>query len=666
MSRPADPRPFPGAVWGDYPQRADGIATRGPQAWARWLRAASGGPGAAPYAQFAGRVQDRAQVLRALPEPERAARVQALRRAWAGGQPWDGAGLATAFALVALALESTQGMAPYPQQLMAARILLDNRLAEMATGEGKTVAIALAAAVAALGGTPVHVITANDYLALRDAQAMAPLYRALGLTVGAVTQPMAMAQRRRAWGCHIAYCTAKELVFDYLRDGLGRPAGLSTLEHRARRLAAQAREEAGAPMLLRGLCMAIVDEADTVLIDEASVPLVLSQPGAAVLEQGFLKEAARLAAALEQGVDFELLPASRQARLTDAGRARLQAWAPSRLAVHNDPRHREETLGLALTAQHLLQRDRDYVLRDGCVTLVDETTGRAAPGRAWSRGLHQLVEIKEGCAFTARNETVSQITYQRFFPRYLRLCGMSGTVGDAATEMAVVYGLATVRVPPRLPVRRETLPLLLYPDNDALWQAVAERARALQAQGRPVLIGTASVAQSQQLSAVLQAAGLAHAVLNARQDSAEGEVVAAAGQGGRITVATSMAGRGTDIALGEGVAQRGGLHVILCQHNASARIDRQFLGRAARQGQPGSVQTLLSLAFPLFDRWLPGVWLRAVRARGAGPVKGPTAWLTAHLPQWLASYTARRQRQTLRSADEETERELTFHRGTPL
>lgn len=645
----------PGVVWGSYPQRSRGARGDLVQRAVGALRALAGGPRQAPYAAFASRVD----ALLGAPSSESLAdAVQALRLRQSG-RAWDDAALAQAFVLAARALESTLGLRPYPTQVMAARILLDGRLAEMATGEGKTIAIALAAAVAALGNTPVHVITANDYLAARDAAALAPFYAALGLSCASVTQPMEQADRRVAWGAAVAYCTARELVFDYLRDGMARPQALGDLEQRARRLGSGA--AAPAP-LLRGLCLALVDEADTVLIDEAGVPLVLSRADGSAAGHAFLSQAAHHAAGLREGIDFELLGAGRQARLLPAGQQQLLAWPagpPGTPALHNNRRHREDTVALALVAAHSLRRDRDYVVQGGRVTIVDDTTGRAAAGRAWSRGLHQLVELKEGCAFTARNASVAQITYQRFFPRYLRLGGMSGTVGASAREMRAVYGLETVAVPPRLPSRRTVRPTVLLPDTPSLWRAVVAEVADVHAQGRPVLVGTDTIAQSEQLSAVLAAAGLPHALLNARQDGAEEAVVAVAGQRGRITVATSMAGRGTDIALGEGVAALGGLHVVLCQHNASPRIDRQFSGRAARRGEPGSVRRMLALDFPLFERWLPGPWAALARGRRL------PAWLvrlTCWWPQWCAAYTGRQNRQSLSRADEETERALIFDR----
>ena len=562
--------------------------------------------------------------------------------------------IAEAFALACRTLQSTLKITPYASQIVAARIMLDGRVAEMPTGEGKTIAIAIASAVAALRNVPVHVITANDYLAFRDAREMEPFFSALGLSVGSVTQPMDLAERRNSWAKDIIYCSAKELVFDHLREGVSETSGLSELERRARRLSGVDIVE---PPLLRGLCMAIVDEIDTVLIDEASVPLVLSRRAADSPEQHFLVQAAAQAARMREGHDFTVGTETEVTLLTNAGRQQLLAWPASTHAVYNQRRHRESTLVLALIALHRLQRDRDYVVINGQVTIVDETTGRAAKGRAWSRGLHQLVEIKEGCKLTGRNDTVSQITYQRFFPRYAHLSGISGTVRGCAYELAEIYGLSVVTVSARLPrLYREAKPVI-YANTKDIWHAVLASARSAQSHGQPVLIGMATISDSENLSKIFTAAGLPHAVLNARQDEAENRVIAEAGQKSRVTIATSMAGRGTDIKLAEGVVELGGLHVILCQHNLSSRIDHQFLGRAARQGKPGSAEILLAIDFPLMSHWLTSV---TFRWGGKFSQVGLRALSSSF--QWLASYDARRRRVRLLKVDIATERELLFNR----
>jgi preprotein translocase subunit SecA len=630
--------PVPGVVWGEYPEQLTQPGTP------RRRRALS----LAALQDFA----DAAAAPGTVPEAALPGRLQALHSLAGDEDAW----LREAMVLAASAVAHTVGHAPHRQQLMAARALLDERLAEMATGEGKTAAIAMAAAVAALGRTPVHVVTANDYLAQRDADVLRPLFARLGLRVDCVTQPMEAAQRRQAYGAHVTYCTAKELAFDYLRDGVARAADLSPLEQRARRLAGR---PAGQAPVLRGLCMAILDEADTVLIDEARVPLVLAQAEGSAAEADFYRQALELARRLVPGEDYQPVGDGRRFELTACGRPRLAPWPVADQALLGHRAHREAAVELALVALHVLQRDHDYVLREGEVMLVDETTGRAAKGRAWSSGLHQLVEWKEGVPASRRNSTVTQITFQRFFPRYLRLAGASGTLSEARSELRQVYGLDVVVIPRRLPSQVRELPARLWTDGAQLWQAVADQAGAIAAQGRPVLVGTETVAQSEALSSLLWARRLEHQVLNARQDQEESRLVAAAGQAGRITVATSMAGRGTDIPCGPDVLQRGGLHVILCQVNASARIDRQFLGRAGRQGQPGSVQRMVAADFPLLRRWWPSWWLALVAGPGA---LGRLAKITVALAQRRESFTHRYQRVKLSRVAESAERDLTFSR----
>jgi preprotein translocase subunit SecA len=344
--------------------------------------------------------------------------------------------------------------------------------------------------------------------------------------------------------------------------------------------------------------MAIVDEVDSVLIDEASVPFILSRAEDHRGKREHYARALELARGLVPGEDFTLDPASHAVELTARGRARTEPQPEQLDPLWRVQRFREEALCLALAALHLFHRDRHYLVRGGAVHIIDDTSGRVAAGRAWSRGLHQLIELKESCKPSAELVTAAQITYQRFFSRYLHLCGMSGTLLEGRAELRKIYGVPVVRVPLRKASRRVVLPTRVFRTHEARWEFVVLRAQEIQARGGAVLIGTDSVADSQALSQRLDAAGLAHVVLNARQDRHEAHVIATAGQPGRITVATSMAGRGTDIALSEDVARNGGLHVVLCQANASRRIDRQFTGRAARRGEPGSCETLLSLESP--------------------------------------------------------------------
>jgi preprotein translocase subunit SecA len=655
-----DALPIPGIVLGAYPERQ---STRD-DAFTRALRRAQtamatlAGVDARRYRRFLEQVRQASGAIEAM--DRQGVRETLVRtRARLGAEGLTDSLVANAFALVDEACARSLGIRVYESQLIAARIMLENRLAEMATGEGKTIAAGVCAATAALAGIPVHVITANDYLVARDAVSLRPLYAALGLSVGYITQPLDAAGRQRAYACDITYCTAKELVFDYLRDRITKGGARSDLHLRAERVGAANSE---APTLLRGLCMAIVDEADSILIDEARIPLILSDAATNPAQLESCRHALALARQLLEREHYTLDRQDMCAHLTAAGEARLQQSATLLGGVWHNRMHREEAVCTALAALHLFQRDRHYVVRDGKVMIIDETTGRLAAGRVWSRGLHQSIEFKEACEPSSELVTAAQITYQRFFPRYLRLAGMSGTLREAHGELQSVYGLPLVGVPLRRPCRRRLLPTRVYRHDDAQQRAVVARAAEVIASGRPVLIGTDSVAASEMLSQRLTQAGLPHSVLNAHHDQQEAQIIARAGQPGQITVATNMAGRGTDIVLGAGVADLGGLHLVCCQHNASRRIDRQFVGRSARQGDPGSSETYISLEQPLISRFVPH-WIR-----GFVPLNGMfrPAWLIAlivRVPQRLEERRQRAQRRALLKQDARLERDLTI--GAP-
>ncbi|MDB5863903.1 MAG: prepilin peptidase [Betaproteobacteria bacterium] len=645
--------PIPGIVLGAYPERT--AAPRDAAAAAlNTLRALIPAPKPRRYAQFIEEVAAREATLAALDTAALEKRVQDTRAALARHGLRDDL-IAESFALIKQTCARVLGIDLYSTQLLAARVMLGSRLAEMATGEGKTLAAGVCAATAALAGIPVHVVTANDYLVERDARTLGALYRALGLTVAPVVQQTAPAARRAAYDCDIVYCTASELVFDYLRDGLMRARTRGDLHQRAKAL--HAHDPASRGTLLRGLCMALIDEADCILIDDARVPLILSERCANGGEQRYFAAALEAAGRLEPGTHFTLVRESLSVELTGAGHDALEGSCSSEAWLNR--LHRSETVCTALAALHLYDRDRHYIVRDGAVTIIDESTGRLAPGRVWSRGLHRFIELKENCASGTETATVAQITYQRFFQRYLSLCGMSGTLQEARTELASVYGLEVLRIPLRRPDRRSTGPTRLFPERESQWHAVVHEALAVSRAGRPVLIGTDSVAESEALSHRLAQVNQPHAVLNARQDNAEAEVIARAGTPGQITVATNMAGRGTDIELGPGVAERGGLHVICCQHNVSGRIDRQLVGRCARRGDPGSVQTMLALDKPLIARFVPLALARRVTAQGFTSPQ----WLVRGMVRWPQRVEERRQRierRELLKRDAHAERALTF------
>ena len=587
--------PAPGLVWGPYPERADAGSAQAPQR-AQEKRA--------PLALRLRAVQSNWDALRALDDNTLELRRFALQHTLAR-ERLSAQQIEHLLALAAEVARRTLGKSAYEGQLRAALHLLDERLVEMATGEGKSLATALAAAVAALAGMPVHVVTANDYLVARDAEAFRPLFEGLGLRVAAVITSHPPDVRRQAYAQPVVYVTARELVFDYLRDRVQRRTGRPALQLRAAAMQATA----AAKPLLRGLCMALVDEADSVLIDEAQMPLVLSREHEDPADRAALWQAWALSDRLVEGEDFVCRPLQHDVRLTEAGREHLARLTHGLAPAWRSSRHREHAITVALVARHVLARDRDYIVQASPapqgpgrsarevqrIAIVDAVSGRPAEGRRWSRGLHAMVALKEGLRPEPEMETLAQITYQRFFRRYHRLAGLSGTLREAASELRTLYGLSIATVPPRLPLQRQVGPVRVFTDSAARWAAVRERCAALQAAGRPVLVGTDSVADARALSAVLNTAGLAHAVLDARQDADEAAIVARAGEAGRITVATNMAGRGTDIEPDEEAQTAGGLHVLSCQLNPSRRLDRQLIGRAARQGQPGSAETWLSL-----------------------------------------------------------------------
>jgi preprotein translocase subunit SecA len=519
------------------------------------------------------------------------------------------------FALVREAASRTLGKRHYESQLLAGWALLQGRLVEMQTGEGKTFAATLAASAAALAGYPVHVITVNDYLAARDAEEMGPLYRFLGLSVGVVVQGRTRPERRAAYACAITYCTNKELAFDYLRDRVALARRASRLHLALERLRGDAAREED--LVLRGLYFGIVDEADSVFIDEARTPLILSASGRAGAGEEDCREALAFARGLAAGTDYTLELAERNVSLADAGKAKLAAHAAGREGVWRSARAREELVSQALSALILFRRDQHYVVsEDRKVQIVDESTGRVMPDRSWEHGLHQMIEAKEECPPTEGRETLARLTYQRLFRRYLRLSGMTGTGQEVAREIASVYRLRVVRVPLHRPSRRVYAGAAFCATNAEKWAAVAESVERIACIARrPVLIGTRSVKASEELSAVLTARGISHALLNAKQDRAEAEVVAAAGEPARVTVATNMAGRGTDIRLAPGVAESGGLHVILTEYHESRRIDRQLFGRCARQGDPGSCEAIVSLEDEIFAVHLPAAarWAAGLR-----------------------------------------------------
>ena len=568
-------------------------------------------------------INERAAVLEAMADHEIGTETLDVRRQLRKhGLQRDG--IVRSFALVRETARRALGQRHYDVQLLGGLALLHGMVAEMNTGEGKTLTATLAVGTAALAGTPVHVVTVNDYLVERDAELMAPIYERLGLTVGRVVHDLKHEERRRAYACNVTYVTNKELAFDYLRDRIA--IGQMTENLRMKLEALCQAAPRSRRLVLRGLHFAIVDEADSVMIDEARTPLIISRESDPGEEASLAEIAVQLVAPLQPDRDYRVLADKRQVDLTDAGKKQLAAFSMKLGGSWRSPVRREEVARQALTAEHLFKRDEHYLVIDGKIQIVDEYTGRIMADRSWNEGLHQLIEYKEGCRVTGRKHPVARISYQRFFRRYRKLAGMTGTAREVAGELWSVYRLPVLRIPPNRPLRRQRFPDRIFVSREAKWQAIAKRAKSFSAAGRPVLIGTRSVLASEQLSRHLAEGGIDHVLLNARQDRDEAEIIAQAGLSGRVTVATNMAGRGVDIKVEPSVEALGGLHVILSERHDAGRIDRQLAGRCARQGEPGSTEAMLSLQ----DSILSFGGLRIAGVLGGFPVnfvRPIAAWL---------------------------------------
>jgi preprotein translocase subunit SecA len=607
----------PGIALGRYPQREDlrdGWLDRTAAGLAGFIRQRAYGrnPG---HEEFLALVNAEGRQLASLGNQQIRELVPELRRRLYS-EGMQEALVARVFAIAREVADRLLKMRPFDVQLLGGRVMLEGKIAEMETGEGKTLTATLPACAAALAGIPVHIVTVNDFLVMRDAAWMKPLYVFLGLRVGTITEGMTPEARRAAYACDITYCTNKQLVFDYLKDRL-------MLGQESRHLHLQieglhAEYPRTSRLLLRGLCFVIVDEADSVLIDEARTPLIISNVGESAHEKQVYGEAVAIARQLASGLDFAIRPRERDIDLTERGKRRAAELAEPYGGVWIGPRRREELVRRALSALYLFQRDKQYLVRGDKVQIVDEYTGRVMADRSWERGLHQMIEAKEGCPISGQQETLARISYQRFFRRYLRIAGMTGTAREVARELWSVYRLSVVTIPTNRPVRRRGLADQVYVSVEAKWTAIVDSLRRLHAEGRPVVVGTRSVAASEHLSELLKAAELPHKVLNARQDQEEAEVIATAGGAGRITVATNMAGRGTDIRLGPGVADLGGLHVLATERHDARRIDRQLFGRGGRQGDPGSYQAIVSLADEIVQEQFGAraAWLAKRLARG--------------------------------------------------
>ncbi len=537
--------------------------------------------------------------------------------------------LVEAFALTREAAKRSIKQRHYDVQLVGGAAIHFRSISEMETGEGKTLVCTLPAFLNALNGKGVHVVTVNDYLAQRDAEWMGEIYRFLGLTVGCIQTGQPDPSRREAYACDITYGTAKELGFDYLRDELKRYQLGGDGQRKSFEQAFLGRGEnpASAMPVQRGHHYCIVDEADSILIDEARTPLIIGANNQPTQEEADAYLGAdEIAATLVRIKDFKYDPSEKKAELTAAGRRKVQmkAGASSFRTLTVDQLY--EYVERALRGQIGYLRDRDYVVHDDEVVIVDEFTGRMMPGRQWQDGLHQAIQAKERLEITLETITAARITVQDFFKLYKKLAGMTGTAWGDAHELRKIYSVHVFRVPTNRPSRRVWEPDRVFSTEEEKFRAVADRIIELNQKGVPVLIGTRSIERSERLSSLLNEAGIEHQILNAKNHAIEAQIVSLAGQPGRVTVATNMAGRGTDIKITPEVAGQGGLHVIGTERHESLRIDRQLVGRCARQGDPGHAQFFVSLEDEIIEAFgeKPAARLRA-RHKGRGELTSP-AW----------------------------------------
>ncbi|WP_317304347.1 preprotein translocase subunit SecA [Allisonella histaminiformans] len=480
--------------------------------------------------------------------------------------------LPEAFAVVREASRRVLGMRQYDVQLIGGMVLHSGNIAEMCTGEGKTLVAVAPVYLNALEGKGAHVITVNDYLAKRDSEWMGQVYKFLGLSVGLIVHDLDFNQRKIAYNSDVTYGTNNEFGFDYLRDNM-----VTRLDQ----------------MVQRPLHYCLIDEVDSILIDEARTPLIISGPGQKSTDMYYT--VAKLVPKLEKDVDYTIDEKQKTVAPTEAGVAKMEKL------LHVDNLYDTKNLELnhifnqALRAETMMKRDRDYVVKDGEVIIVDEFTGRMMYGRRYSDGLHQAIEAKEGCKVERESQTLATITFQNYFRMYDKLAGMTGTAKTEEQEFIKIYGLEVFQIPTNKPIRRVDLPDAIYKTKRGKIRAVVREVKRRHATGQPILIGTTSIEQSEELSHYLKKESIVHNVLNAKYHEKEAMIVAQAGQKGQVTIATNMAGRGTDIVLGDGVAELGGLAIIGTERHESRRIDNQLRGRAGRQGDSGSSQFFLSL-----------------------------------------------------------------------
>jgi preprotein translocase subunit SecA len=558
--------------------------------------------------QFVRIVRDLASTYRHFSSAKLLSQSRQLRLAVADGEsPTSDRITLEGFALVYEASRRCLGIELYDEQLLAGLIVKDRYIVEMQTGEGKTYLAGLPAYVHALTGKGVHVVTANEYLAQRDYELLAPVYRSLGVSAGLNRHDISLPEKQAAYACDVTYGADQEFGFDYLRDQLrlwSQPEETPGMSFRAM---LRGQELPQALTVQRSLAAAIVDEIDSVLIDSATSPLLLSQNSNEADSEITVYHAARTAAALcAVDEDYLVDRAFRRISITDSGKEKISA-AENTAPLGGLRRPWEVCVEQALHAKEFLHKDVDYVVQDGKVLLVDEFTGRFYPDRQWRDGLHQAVEAKEGILVNAEHRSMARISRQRYFQLYPQLSGMTGTASGSEREFWRIFQLQIVAIPPHKPCRRKMLRSRFFVNSRVKYAAIVEEIAHIHATGRPVLVGTRTIKNSELLAGELDARGIPYRLLNGKQDLAEAEIIARSGEIGAVTIATNMAGRGTDIRLAPGVADLGGLHIIGVERHDSRRIDRQLAGRSARQGDLGSCRFYVAADDPLMEKYARGL-----------------------------------------------------------
>jgi preprotein translocase subunit SecA len=559
-----------------------------------------------------------------------------------------------------LACQQIRQRASFPQ-LLAAITMTEGYLIQLAPGEGKTLAVAMAAVLQAWSGKPLHIVTANDYLAARDAELMQPLFAACGVTVAAITGDTPPHELANCYRQGVVYATAKQLLADFLRDDLLLDGARDPLRRRLWHLHNQQAER---QPVMRGLYAVIIDEADGILIDEATTPLIIASPEK---DKANMLQAIRLARdlvdAMRLNEDYTLYTkGGGSVHFTELGKHKIEQLSQAFSSYWQVPTRREEIFTLAIMAREVFQLDRHYIIQEGAVVIVDESTGRSMPGRSWSHGIHQSIEARVGVELTPLTKISARMTFQEFFRHYHQLSGASGTLHGLDLELWQTFGLLILRIPPRTPSQLKVLPKRCFVTRQDKLNGFIDRIVALHQRGLPVLVGTRRILDSEEIAGLLRTRGLICTVLNAKEHEYEAQVVALAGEHACITVATNMAGRGTDIKISFEVEAAGGLQVLMFEAHESPRIDWQLFGRSGRQGAKGSAQAFVSLQEELITKYTPA-WFKPL----AGLVPDKRTRVKIAFTQWLAQKAAssltRRQRSHLAFVQKQLREQLGFSKG---